>query len=905
MFEVKDSSLALVFSYSGIDTVAFFTPSLAGDYTVNYTATSNSGITGSATKSFSVSSVKIQEVDYCTSCHADRNNAYVTAYKSSLHYRSTGTVAPSCVGCHNPGMALPHPGIYLPVDSCLSVGCHPANDPLHTVERGTMTCVTCHDPHGLTAGNYSNNQPHYNNMTSAGLVYPASYKSSQTACADCHVATPENVLKRREWELSGHATTTLPGWMSLDFKTLDGCVRCHTSTGFKAYSTGKVTAAWGVATDKTKEVLVCTACHSDVAAGILRTFAPVSPYADDAYVNPDLGLSNLCMSCHSGIKNGKSITVQLDANADFTNLAFISPHFMSVGGTLTGQAGYNFPGRTYSSAPTHKTIGSLDGKGSCVSCHKNSNYGHEFKIWSSSSIGATKPSPDVCVSCHTSSFDSAKFDADQAAFQNALDVLKAELATKGFNTASPTAGFSNTNWGTGLAGANTMGAAFNYTYLASEPAAFAHNPEYARQLVLDSIDWLQHGSVSGSVDTASLAAYQSKNSCLSCHNGTTSTAAPMASNGHGAHLSANYGPGSFLGNDISSCQACHVYGPATHMNQTTDLAASGCVTCHPGTTPTWTSSVRIDCTSCHAASASVINGVAAPYKANFGSTGHGKTSANLQCTACHDANSNHITGSLTTNKRLIGANDNTLCASCHNPATPGTATTHKTLDCRTCHDPHGTTNLAMIRTTITGNSTTITYTDAVNGFIDTVTNNGLCQGCHTLTNHYKAGVAETNHYTSGCLSCHPHATGFKPAGGGCDSCHGYPPAPKVTSTYVPFGTTSNWSNARFEDYSGGGGAHLVMQHVSPLAVASEGWANCTVCHNGGRTLSAPYHLMVTPVKTHISNVRVEVDPQYRFAEGFTIYTGAKQLNPPAQNATGSCFNIACHMTPSPRWSIER
>jgi hypothetical protein len=63
--------------------------------------------------------------------------------------------------------------------------------------------------------------------------------------------------------------------------------------------------------------------------------------------------------------------------------------------------------------------------------------------------------------------------------------------------------------------------------------------------------------------------------------------------------------------------------------------------------------------------------------------------------------------------------------------------------------------------------------------------------------------------------------------------------------------------------------------------------------------------MVTPVETHISNVHVEVDPQFRFANGFTIYTGAKQVNPPAQNATGSCFNISCHFTKSPRWSIER
>ena len=103
--------------------------------------------------------------------------------------------------------------------------------------------------------------------------------------------------------------------------------------------------------------------------------------------------------------------------------------------------------------------------------------------------------------------------------------------------------------------------------------------------------------------------------------------------------------------------------------------------------------------------------------------------------------------------------------------------------CKQCHDPHGTTNLSMIRTQLKGawlNATavTITYTDAVNGFVNTATNRGLCQVCHTKTNHYKAGVPETSHPTSGCLDCHGHnAAGgaFKPTGGTCDACHGYPP----------------------------------------------------------------------------------------------------------------------------------
>ncbi|MBJ6802825.1 cytochrome c3 family protein, partial [Geomonas sp. Red259] len=111
-------------------------------------------------------------------------------------------------------------------------------------------------------------------------------------------------------------------------------------------------------------------------------------------------------------------------------------------------------------------------------------------------------------------------------------------------------------------------------------------------------------------------------------------------------------------------------------------------------------------------------------------------------------------------------------------------------------------NLSMIRSEIRGFN--ISYTDRATTLVETTTNRGLCQVCHTKTNYYRAGVPESSHFTSGCLDCHTHTSAggaFKPIGGSCDSCHGYPPAPKNTAT--TFGSYANWANARFEDYSGG------------------------------------------------------------------------------------------------------
>ena len=908
-----------------------FIPDLAGVYTVQLVVTSAGGGSVTTTASVTVVAAVANSVSQCTSCHSTSTPQVVADYNSSLHLNKI-----SCVDCHTPA-----PHVALPTSS-VCVGCHAdssGNVPLHPFVIGVNPCLTCHNPHTVVGINGSTVMPpqHFNNVTSG--VYPASYLTSGANCDDCHYYKDPNAANRHDWAASGHAAVTAPAWTAYDFKTRSGCVQCHTTTGFIAYSSAKVTTAWGVASDKTKELLKCTGCHSNISTGAVRPVTPATPFAGDSYQNRDRGNSNICLNCHSGTNNGAGIQAKLPG-ADFSNLPFVAPHRMTAGGTLQGVSGFHFPGRVYAtySSNSHREVGMASAPGvtpagPCVSCHMSSPQTHLYQAVATDPIsGAISAiTSSVCVTCHAGTLDATQLNADRALYQNALTVLQALLASKGFVYSASYPYFSNTNWGTGQAGANAMGAAYNYALLVSEPGAYAHNALYAKQLVLDSIDYLDNGQFDDSVATLavpgllasgaisqtvadSFVAYKTKqNLCTSCHGFTAASGRPIATGGHPAHLSSAYGPGGYLGSDVSACQACHVSNSTSHNNGVVDLVAGACLGCHAGTTPTWTPG-RLACTGCHSATPALLpNGVAAPYKANFTSTGHGQFAPTNQCTACHDANSNHISGSLGTYQRLLLANDNNLCASCHNSAVVGVAfrnmSTHVTkdgrpLNCRDCHDPHGSTNLSMIRSQING--VTIVFTDKINAFVDPVSNQGLCQVCHTLTSHYQAGVPETGHYTSGCLNCHTHnAAGgaFRPVGGACDSCHGYPPAPKNVA--LAFGTAGNWANARFEDYSGGGGAHLVVSHISPNATPDQGWANCAVCHNGGASGGSSYHKMLTPVASHISNVKVLVDPALRFSDGFTVYTSAKLVNPPAVNATGSCFNISCHMTQSPRWSTER
>ena len=216
--------------------------------------------------------------------------------------------------------------------------------------------------------------------------------------------------------------------------------------------------------------------------------------------------------------------------------------------------------------------------------------------------------------------------------------------------------------------------------------------------------------------------------------------------------------------------------------------------------------------------------------------------------------------------------------------------------CKSCHDVHGTANLFMIRTTINGIN--VAFGNTSSAFVQTVAPyQGLCQVCHTLTNHYKSGQALDGHPTKNCLSCHSHKAtyAFQPSTS-CDSCHGYPPVPAGFS-----GGHGNYTSARTEDYLGGGGAHTIVRHVKPTAVPSEGWANCTMCHGNG-SLSPATHTMIMPVTP--SKITVDLTDRYKFNPDIPLnssrYSGVLQDG--GANATGSCFNVKCHFKPSKKWS---
>jgi len=668
----------------------------------------------------------------CASCHVYNFFTDATHNNGTVNFSNT-----ACTGCHG------HPPTELTLARAGKTGPHPVQN----------DCAMCHGyaPLDPTATGLHRNgvvdtlksgAPHFNNSTSAG--YSASYVTSQvTSCSFCHNGNLNNQTIRQQWATSGHANTEAAPAKITDFKVYSPCARCHTTTGFIAYSSANMITQWGLATDKTKEVITCVACHSDVANGIVRTVTPNKPYeSDQTFTNAAVSKSNVCMDCHGGRDSGSFIQSQV-GTTDFTNYAFqYKSHYMTSGGVIQGTVGFNFPGRTYQpfSENSHSKIGmgfmGTGTSGPCAGCHMSSPNKHTFKAISSANGPVVKFYTAVCTNCHNTSLTPASLDAKRVAFNDALEVLRIQLADKGY-TWDPTVktfykGATNivaTNWGVGQAGANVFGAAYNYKLFFTEPNSYTHNPAYAKALITDSIDAVFNGgAVTGSIDTA-LADLQTK--------GKITAAQVISIN---AYKQAD-----------SSCNSCHGNPPAT--------------TTHTGV-------VSGTCSSCH-----IFTGA--------GGATHNNGVIDLQtgtgsCNSCHGyppaSQTFHTTGVVKYNHDKV-AIDYTNCAQCHStPTSPSPTATHRngTVDletsvnaCNSCHSAPPATSAHSAATLSPFN----------------------CTDCHTYT-----GFNGATH-NNGSVDISNVA---------CNTCHGYPPLP---AAQLAARSTGEFVNARVEDYVGGGGHH--------------------------------------------------------------------------------------------------
>lgn len=451
----------------------------------------------------------------CEECHTGgKHGTTTTAFHKSSHFTNTFETL-ECVSCHNPHSTVASFFTYsgaAPVAGAADQA---------QVKKGT-NCQTCHaagSPYGVYDATGVLKVPHSYGKQAAGAVANAigtksvvgwyslnryvfnnassQYVTTYNSCSNCH---SHDNTRNGEYAESTHADPGFGRWAaknSFKYKGFssasvkpansvsDGCVRCHTTTGFVKFVsyTSSVLGikkyedlrAWGFQeagytyaatagaannTNVSGEVITCRACHYDAPGSVLgeknvampenaATVRAVGAYP--AFYNfstkntgkwfngvqgatgtpvkySDYRQSNVCISCHAGRSNATNGEVMINALAA-TFSGFTSTGF--TGSALTGHG-------VYQSAILDQKVGyryTADGRTYAEADNNHSNIttlsGGIFKNFSGSSVAG------ACVACHMSeghSLEITKFTVcatcHSTGFGQAnLDQAKAELAS--------------------------------------------------------------------------------------------------------------------------------------------------------------------------------------------------------------------------------------------------------------------------------------------------------------------------------------------------------------------------------------------------------------------------------------------------------------------------------------------
>lgn len=299
------------------------------------------------------------------------------------------------------------------------------------------------------------------------------------------------------------------------------CSKCHSADGLPTFLENGVTV-----NEELSNGFECATCHSS-----LETFEryPVEEveFPSGAVLSTGDPDSNLCLNCHQGRQAGTDVDAlvgDLDANTVGENLRFLNVHYFAAGATLFGaqaNGAYQYPDQEYAGRFEH--VGAYD---TCIECHNT----HALEV-----------EVEACSNCHegVDTFESLRtikvpeddtfvdYDGDGDAEEGIameVETMHQMLYTAMQEYAAGTVGtalvydahsypyfFVDTNengqpdpdeanfgnqYGTWTP--RLLRAAYNYQYVAKDPGAFAHNGEYAIQILYDSLNALG-ADVSGMV----------------------------------------------------------------------------------------------------------------------------------------------------------------------------------------------------------------------------------------------------------------------------------------------------------------------------------------------------------------------------------------------------------------------
>lgn len=255
-----------------------------------------------------------------------------------------------------------------------------------------------------------------------------------------------------------------------------------------------------------------------------------------------------------------------------------------------------------------------------------------------------------------------------------------------------------------------------------------------------------------------------------------------------------------------------------------------------------------------------------------------------------------------------------ICIDCHNLPTHSSQHTSTkygswALDCFACHTPHKTTNIFLIneniKTPSSGTKAVIFRVDDETGgtnpqgsyignydVLGLPYDDGICEVCHTKTNHYRndaSGGDHTHNQNTRCVSCHQHSKGF--AAAGCNGCHKAPP---VVGKHLKHDEVGDVPNSYTD--------------TSSHATATEYGFPCAKCHSGTHTndthsgtITDPYSVEVLfDTTTDPKNPSGFYNQRYPDAvDPGTDPTKYWSWTSSTSGTDGTCSNLYCHSNANP------
>lgn len=254
-----------------------------------------------------------------------------------------------------------------------------------------------------------------------------------------------------------------------------------------------------------------------------------------------------------------------------------------------------------------------------------------------------------------------------------------------------------------------------------------------------------------------------------------------------------------------------------------------------------------------------------------------------------------------------------LCIDCHALASHSSQTTRSTkygnwaVDCLTCHTPHQTPNVKLIRPAIFTPSSglmsiNLRVTDPAGGTNPQNSllgafdasgapyNDGVCESCHTKTLYHRNDATGSHAHNQGarCTGCHSHVRGFKSTN--CIDCHNSPP----TIGKHRFKHDEVWDSTS-------GNAPVAYADGSSHATPTQYGYACSKCHAGVHENDklTPNHDGTQAKPWAVEVVFNGRNENGSYAANYNAFTDAGSDGQYYSWSNGSCTNTYCHSNANP------